>query len=1145
MSSCYINRLYENSIVSDLILDLDGKEKSNINLFGLCDSAKAHIFYAITKKTKKSSFLVCSNEYEVHKFIQDIKMVSDIPVIYLPSKKMQYFEIDVKSKEEENQRVYALSRLFDNDKKIIVTTIDAFLTNIENISKSGNEKLKFSSNDVVDVTKISEKLIDMGYEKVELVEGKGQFAIRGDIIDIYSISNDMPYRIELFGDEVDSIRQFDPFTQRSIQTLDSATIDFINFITINKTKKQEIVDKIEDIANSKKISNELKEVLLEDIEKIKNDNYENLIDKYFSLFVKNPLNLADYIKTTYNVFINDFESCIKKASNEIYENTETLKILEKRDNLYLEFANKYLSIENLKENLQKSSNVFLENIKKSSTANRKDYKLEALENHFYTSMIETLIDDINRIKKDSKAFVLMIFPTLVRVEQIKNYLIDNKVKVKYVEDIFSLENIDTSYVYITNGIISSGYFSKDLKTYILAESVSGASIRKRTINRVDEKNTKLIDNFDDLNIGDYIVHENHGIGIYRGINQIEVAGVIKDYIKLEYDGSSVIYVPITQLDLVKKYICDEDSKPKINSLNSKKWQQEKNKVTKHVEEVAKELVELYAKRSKEKGYAFSKDTPWQKEFEDSFKYELTKDQAQAVKEIKEDMESDEPMDRLLCGDVGYGKTEVALRAAFKAVMDGKQVAYLVPTTVLCLQQYNTFKSRMESFGIKVEMLSRFRTKKEQTKILKDLVDGKIDIIVGTHRILSKDVFFKDLGFLIIDEEHRFGVKAKESIKIIRENIDVLSMSATPIPRTLHMSLVGIRKLSTLTEPPLERLPVHTYVLEYDEVVIKSAIEKELLRDGQVIYLDNRVDTIDELAEKVKRLVPNARIGVAHGRMSPDEIENVMLDFMQKKIDIIVCTTILETGIDIPNANTLIVENSDRLGLAQLYQIRGRVGRSSRLAYAYITYKKNKEISEISEKRLRAIRDFTEFGSGFKIALRDLEIRGTGNILGKQQHGHMAKVGYEMYMHLLEKAIQKQKNNTNDDILSTPKDVKIEINVSAYISDDYIKDPIQKIIAYQKISDLKNNDEVMELVDEFIDRYGNLPKETENLIKIVEIRNDCRKLGITRVYTRNNFVIFEPSNLKFELTNANGNDILLNVQFEIKKLLKEKRGEIKK
>ena len=752
---------------------------------------------------------------------------------------------------------------------------------------------------------------------------------------------------------------------------------------------------------------------------------------------------------------------------------------------------------------------------------------------FYKSSFETLLNDVKALKNKK---ILLVFPSQVRVEQVKNYLLDNNVSVEVLDNIWREDNLKKSKVYITYGIVSGGFYSSIQDLVIIAEPVSGTNV-KRKVKREFSKGTD-IESFEDLKIDDFVVHENHGIGIYKGISSINVQDVVKDYIKIEYANNGTLYVPINQLDLVKKYVCDDSSKPKINSLGTKEWEKTKKKVTAHVEEIAKELLSLYAKREKNPGYAFSPDTPWQKEFEESFKYDLTDDQKQAVSEIKEDMESPRVMDRLLCGDVGYGKTEVALRVAFKAVMDKKQVAYLVPTTVLCLQQYRTFKERMEKFGIRVEMLSRFKTKKEQTDILKDLVDGKIDVLVGTHRMLSNDVFFKDLGLLIIDEEHRFGVKAKESIKKIKETVDVLSMTATPIPRTLHMSMVGIRGMSTLNEPPLERLPVHTYVMEYNDTVIKEAIEKELLRDGQVFYLNNRVEGIEDLANKVKSLVPSARVEYAHGQMEPHQIEDIMLKFINHEFDVIVCTSILESGIDIPNANTLIVENADKLGLAQLYQIRGRVGRSSRLAYAYITYQKNRQISEVAEKRLRAIRDFTEFGSGFKIALRDLEIRGAGSLLGKEQHGHMLKVGYDMYLSLLEKAVNKEKNNISE-TQNIEQEIKIDLDVSAYISDSYISDPIQKINMYQKISDINDKDMMLDVIDELIDRYGELPKETENLIKIVEIRNQARKLGITKICSFGEILKIEPYNLKIKLTNFTRSDILIRVQLELEKLRKEK------
>ena len=944
----------------------------------------------------------------------------------------------------------------------------------------------------------------------------------------------MPVRIEFFGDSIDSIRSFDVLTQRSISSIKEISISRVSDMVITKQMLDDITRNLENLVECGNINSNLKENISKDIELIENGMLDNLTDKYFNLLVKNPCFFTDYLKD-YNIFIDEPENCKKKADSICYGNAETLKILDERNYMYIPFANKYISYDDVIKRVSKITNIYMQKQVFDSSINKKRviFDFNSKEMFFYKSSFETLLNDVKALKNKK---ILLVFPSQVRVEQVKNYLLDNNVSVEVLDNIWREDNLKKSKVYITYGIVSGGFYSSIQDLVVIAEPVSGTNV-KRKVKREFSKGTD-IESFEDLKIDDFVVHENHGIGIYKGISSINVQEVVKDYIKIEYANNGVLYVPINQLDLVKKYVCDDSSKPKINSLGTKEWEKTKKKVTAHVEEIAKELLSLYAKREKNPGYAFSPDTPWQKEFEESFKYDLTDDQKQAVSEIKEDMESPRVMDRLLCGDVGYGKTEVALRVAFKAVMDKKQVAYLVPTTVLCLQQYRTFKERMEKFGIRVEMLSRFKTKKEQTDILKDLVDGKIDVLVGTHRMLSNDVFFKDLGLLIIDEEHRFGVKAKESIKKIKETVDVLSMTATPIPRTLHMSMVGIRGMSTLNEPPLERLPVHTYVMEYNDTVIKEAIEKELLRDGQVFYLNNRVEGIEDLANKVKSLVPSARVEYAHGQMEPHQIEDIMLKFINHEFDVIVCTSILESGIDIPNANTLIVENADKLGLAQLYQIRGRVGRSSRLAYAYITYQKNRQISEVAEKRLRAIRDFTEFGSGFKIALRDLEIRGAGSLLGKEQHGHMLKVGYDMYLSLLEKAVNKEKNNISE-TQNIEQEIKIDLDVSAYISDSYISDPIQKINMYQKISDINDKDMMLDVIDELIDRYGELPKETENLIKIVEIRNQARKLGITKICSFGEILKIEPYNLKIKLTNFTRSDILIRVQLELEKLRKEK------
>ena len=960
--------------------------KINISATGLPSSAKAMLVYAITKETKKSSLVVCNNIFEVNKFIQDVKFFSDdIEVIFLPSEQIEYYDIDKESNELDTARAYAIEKILDGKLNIVVTTIDSLLLNMKNKKEFSNKEFSIKVSESIDIEKIQKELVLLGYQRTENVEGKGQFAIRGGIIDIFTVNNELPYRIELFGDEVDNIRTFDVISQRSIDTVKEVKVSLASTNNITENQKEYIINGLKTLVEDESINSDLKLNILKDIEKIENSNLENLFDKYYYFFQDESETLLDYTKE-YNIYINEPVRCIEKAKNVVYENEEELKSFASKNYLYMPYANRYKSFEEIEVIIKKLNlnSIYLEKITTDIKLHdkRKIFDLEGNEENFYRNSLETLDNDLKRRENLNK---ILVFPSQNRIESIKNYLQDKKLDVEVLNGISSAEHFKKDKVYITFGILSSGFCIKEFDILVIAESVSGTNILKKK-NRSENKNIgEKINTFEDLNIGDYLVHENHGIGRYRGRETVQVEDVFKDYIKIEYEKGAAIYVPINQLDLVKKYICDDDTIPKLNTLGTKEWSVTKRKVSEHVNLIAKELVALYAKREQKEGFAFPKDTPWQKEFEDAFEYELTLDQAQAVKEIKEDMEIPRPMDRLLCGDVGYGKTEVALRAAFKAVMGGKQVAYLVPTTVLSLQQYRTFKERMEDFGIKVEMLSRFKTRKEQTEILKKLVDGKIDVIVGTHRLLSKDVFFKDLGLLIIDEEHRFGVKAKETIKMLKETIDVLSMTATPIPRTLHMSMVGIRGMSTLTEPPVERLPIHTYVVEYDENVIQNAIEKELDRDGQVFYINNRIDNIEGVAEKVRSLVPYAKVAFAHGRMEPKQIEDIMLSFINHEIDILVCTTILESGIDIPNANTIIIENADKLGLAQLYQIRGRVGRSSKLAYAYVTYKKDKILSEVSEKRLKAIKDFTEFGSGFKIALRDLEIRGAGNLLGKEQH----------------------------------------------------------------------------------------------------------------------------------------------------------------
>ena len=665
---------------------------------------------------------------------------------------------------------------------------------------------------------------------------------------------------------------------------------------------------------------------------------------------------------------------------------------------------------------------------------------------------------------------------------------------------------------IAIGKLTEGFENYEINQVIISadELIEGGKKKKTFAHQAYKEGEKVV--FADLRIGDYVVHKNYGIGIYIGVNTITADGTTKDYIKLKYQNDDILYVPTNQLDSIRKYNGGDTLNPPINKLGSKDWRETKERVKKNLRAVARELIELYAKRDKAKGHAFSKDTPWQTQFEDQFPYQETDDQLRCIEEVKKDMESQKPMDRLLCGDVGYGKTEVAIRAAFKAVMDHKQVAYLVPTTVLAGQQYEEFKERMKDFPIKVEILNRFKSAKYQKEVIKKLALGEVDIVIGTHRLLSKDIEFKDIGLLIIDEEQRFGVKAKEKIKEYKANIDVLTMTATPIPRTLHMSVVGIRDMSVIYEPPQNRKPVQTYVLEYDPEVIKEAITKELERDGQVFYIFNNVENIQKKADDISRLVPEAKVSYAHGRMTGKEIEDIMQEFIEKNTNVLVCTTILESGIDIPNANTIIVENADRMGLAQLYQIRGRVGRSSRQGYAYITYKKDKMLAEVADKRLKAIKEFTEFGSGFKIAMRDLEIRGAGSLLGEIQSGHLEQVGYDTYCNLLDEVVKEmQGKEIEPDI-----DIQIDLNVTSYIPDEYISDSSQKIEIYQNIALCKNEQDIQNVVDEIIDRFGNMPGELENLLDIARIKYLAKPQYITKIASKKTSVVFTYDQKKFNV-----------------------------
>ena len=910
--------------------------------------------------------IITYNELQAKQLKKDIEyFLPNANIQYFPKKEIASYDYLAESNEIAFERIRILNAIKEEKNHIVITTIEAIMQKM--ISKEVLYKniYQFRVGMHVDLEKLKSTLLAMGYERNELIENKGEFSVRGGIVDIATEEN-TGIRIEFWGEEIDSIRTISISSQRSIQMLKEITIYPAHEFLLEKPL-EEVQKEIEKFYPEQK----------EDIALLQGGNYRTKIEKYFPLFYQKQASFLDYLNNTYSMIIDEMDKIEQRKDNIIIETKNLIQTLVEKER----FVPKALTlVADYKMQLATMENtiIYLQNqdLLTSKTRGNYLYEFHYREVNFYKSEIEILIKELEEARKAKKKIVILGGKE-ESTKKIATLLQEKEFVYQYVKD---------TYVKPTEGIIillegglSSGFEWIDENIIVISTGEIFAKEKKRRkASSTFKQGEKVV--YADLKIGDYVVHKHHGIGIFIGVNTITSDKVTKDYIKIKYKNDDILYIPTNALDSIRKYVGGGEAAPRINKLGSKEWENTKTKVKRNLQEVAKELIELYAKRQKVKGYAFSPDTPWQKQFEDSFPYVETDDQLRCIEETKKDMEAEKPMDRLLCGDVGYGKTEVAIRAAFKAVVDQKQVAYLVPTTVLANQQYESFKARMETFPIRVELLNRFRTKKEQENVIRRLKLGEVDVVIGTHRLLSQDVEFKDLGLLIIDEEQRFGVKDKEKIKHFKNNIDVLTMTATPIPRTLHMSVVGVRDMSVIYEPPHNRKPVQTYVIEYDEEIIREAITKELERDGQIIYLFNNVERIEQKAAQIESLVPEAKVIYAHGKMTGRQLEEKMEEFISKEANVLVCTTILESGIDIPNANTIIVENADRLGLAQLYQIRGRVGRSDKQAYAYITYKRDKLLSEVADKRLKAIKEFTEFGSGFKIAMRDLEIRGAGSLL---------------------------------------------------------------------------------------------------------------------------------------------------------------------
>ena len=1071
--------------------------KAPLHVYGLTGSQKSHLIYSLCAATSNKCLVVASDEIQAGRIMEDLSFFfcsakKSVSPLYFPAKEYVFYDVYALNRNSEYQRLKTLSAI--DEKAVVVTTMKALMQYTMPPESFWESCKHFSIGDIIDVLNLSTFLTDIGYKRVSTVEGVGQFSVRGSIIDIFCPTADHPVRIELFDDEIDSMREFDCETQMSVSNIDKFVLCPVRELIYPKESIGSVAEKIKSQKNPN---------LAKDIENLTEQHYIASGDKYMPFFYDEYTTLLDYMGDDCTIFYDE-PSTIFELSKAFYEEQSEIisDLLEK--GLFPKTKKPYiLSYSDITERVNKKNLISISSLSYTTPDFRpKDtvtFLAKSMQN--YGGNTEFFTDDVAFWKKNDYRIIILA-SCKSQAAKIHTLLDDEGIEAAICHNTENLPDFST--VSICEGSLTKGFEYPSIKTVVVSETDIFARKKKkgRSDKFADAKNK--IKSFDELEKGDYVVHKIHGIGQYVGLEQIKDNNVIKDFIKIRYKGTDVLYIPIDQLDVIHKYVgAAEGTSVSLNSLNSGKWNKTVTKVKESVQLMAEQLVSLYASRQNAKGHVFEPDTPWQKDFEDDFPYDETDDQLRCIQEVKADMEQGKCMDRLLCGDVGYGKTEVALRAAFKCVMGGMQVAYLVPTTLLAQQHYNTFVSRMNEYGVNVELMCRFRSKKEQALTAERLKQGKVDIVIGTHRILSKDIEFKNLGLLIIDEEQRFGVGHKEKLKELKNNVDVLTLSATPIPRTLNMAMVGIRDLSVIATPPQDRYPVQTFVMERNSEVIKNAIERELARNGQVYYLYNRVDNIERKASMLRALLPDAAIDVAHGQMTERELESKMLDMINGDTDVLVCTTIIETGIDIPNVNTMIIDNADMLGLSQLYQLRGRVGRSNRLSYAYLMYDAHKVLDETARKRLSAIKEFTEFGSGFRIAMRDLEIRGAGNLLGKEQHGNMNLVGYDMYCSLLEEAVAKIKGEK----LAPKTETTLELRVDAHIPHKYIAEEEQRFVIYKKIADICFEEDYLLVQSELIDRFGDMPESVENLIECAYIKALAQKLNISSISRTDKDIMF--------------------------------------
>lgn len=1073
-----------------------------VGMTGCIDSEKVHLMSTFLNQDKVQ-LVVTYSEQRAREIEEDYKLFSS-QVYVIPPRDLIFFNADLQGKAIIAERMKAFEALYKNEAKVIITTIDALMSAAVPFESLMNYVIEIKAGGELDLDKLKHQLTVMGYERVGRVEEPGQFTIHGGIADIYPLTADVPVRIELWGDEVDTIRNFEPQSQRSMDQIEEVSIFPAAEVIADNAAKAKAAALIQNELDSqlsvfKKAkegdkAKRLREETNRMLEALAEDVVLDSPDSYIRYFYPRTVLLSDYFNEKKTLIFLD----------------EPMRLTERGDGVQAEFE------ESMKNRLEQGfllagQTTLLTPAKQILAAFEhgqvaalcaldsrledftvvNSYAINVQNMNTYREGFQLLIKDLTRWKKE-KYRVVLLCPSRTRGNRLVGELIDYDLLAYYSEE--EDKKIEPGEIMVTYGNLHRGFLYPMLKFAVITESdIFG--VKKKKKEKKSQYQGQRISDFTQLNPGDYVVHETYGLGIYRGTERQVVDKVTKDYIKIEYGDGGKLYFPVTQLHMIQKYADAEAKPPKLNKLNSQEWSKTKSRVQKAVNNIAKELVELYAARQNGNGYQYGPDTVWQKEFEELVPFEETQDQLSAIEATKADMESKKIMDRLVCGDVGYGKTEIAIRAAFKAVQDSKQVVFLVPTTILAQQHYNTFVERMKDYPVKIELLSRFRTSAQIKASLERLKKGLADVVIGTHRVLSKDVVFKDLGLLIIDEEQRFGVAHKEKIKQLKKDVDVLTLTATPIPRTLHMSMIGVRDMSVLEEAPYERRPIQTYVMEMNLEMVREAINRELARDGQVYYVYNRVKDIEQITAQIAKLVPEATVAFAHGQMSERHLEQIMMDFVNGDIDVLVSTTIIETGLNIPNVNTIIIHDSDRYGLSQLYQLRGRVGRSNRTSYAFIMYQRNKILKEDAEKRLQAIREYTDLGSGIKIAMRDLEIRGAGNLLGSEQHGHMEAVGYDLYCKMLNMAVKKEKGELE---MEETFETTVDIQISAYIPDSYIRNEAERMEIYKRIAAVENEEESMDMIDELIDRFGTVPKSVTNLLEVSILRAEAHSLYIKEI-----------------------------------------------